>query len=308
MSTAQPNLVRELPCPMCGYDLRATPAGAEGMRCPECGAVTRPVHASRIPWLHRKERGRVRAYFQTIWMVLRHPAKLATEAHLNLPRRDAVMFHRVSVLLGTVIGAGLLMAAFAMRGDQVTYDLSAPAPAHAGSLPIHARLDMPLFALTDNFWVALPLVTSLWLWLVFSTATYRRLMDRGAGSRAQKNCVRQLLLYASGLVPVEMLFLGLCGVTGALLYGMDEGEREWLRGAPEQTLRVARIVLPLVMAAVWLIPTIVIIAWTGRAKAFRVALMTVVHPLCVAAGAVVTGAVVFWVIGYAAIAIYSMAH
>ena len=52
-------------CPACGYDLRATTSD----HCSECGlAIDRDaLQQSAIPWAHRRQIGRVRAYLKTLW-------------------------------------------------------------------------------------------------------------------------------------------------------------------------------------------------------------------------------------------------
>lgn len=54
-------------CPACAYDLR----GATSDCCPECGRSLDNLRSttSRIPWVHRKDLGHLRAYWQTVWMV-----------------------------------------------------------------------------------------------------------------------------------------------------------------------------------------------------------------------------------------------
>ena len=65
---------RELPCPNCGYDLRATPRSNSKARCPECGTLSSTCTSSQIPWLHRQHRGTTRAYLQTLHLLEPHEA------------------------------------------------------------------------------------------------------------------------------------------------------------------------------------------------------------------------------------------
>jgi hypothetical protein len=103
----------ELLCPECGYDLR----GLSSSRCPECGLEIDRTRfgQSILPWLHRKQIGRYRAFWRTVNLVSRHPKKLATE--MNCPARfaDAVKFRRVAVLhawvpLATLSSFGFISA------------------------------------------------------------------------------------------------------------------------------------------------------------------------------------------------------
>lgn len=95
----------ELYCPACGYDLRHT----RDPRCPECGnPFDRTILSiSRIPWVHRRELGRVRAGWRTIKLVLFSPGKLAEEVALPVSWPDAgrfrwVMVWGVALLIGSV--------------------------------------------------------------------------------------------------------------------------------------------------------------------------------------------------------------
>jgi hypothetical protein len=85
-----------LHCPACDYDLRALTGG----RCPECGlAIDRAaLSQSQIPWSHRGRIGRFRAYRKTVWMVFRHPKKVAADVSRPVSLDDARRFRRVTVL------------------------------------------------------------------------------------------------------------------------------------------------------------------------------------------------------------------
>jgi hypothetical protein len=86
-----------LRCPACDYDLRALAGG----RCPECGlAIDRAaLSQSQIPWAHRARIGRFRAYRKTVWMVFRHPKKVAADSSRPVSLEDARKFRRVTVIL-----------------------------------------------------------------------------------------------------------------------------------------------------------------------------------------------------------------
>lgn len=60
-------------CTHCQYNLR----GLTEPRCPECGRPFDPanLHTSLIPWVNRKQIGRVRAFFKTAWQASIRPRK-----------------------------------------------------------------------------------------------------------------------------------------------------------------------------------------------------------------------------------------
>jgi hypothetical protein len=85
----------DLFCPFCGYNLR----GIDSQRCPECGNVVdrSELLVCRIPWVHRKSIGRVKAYLQTVRMVISHPVRFGREAARPVPYGDARLFRWVTV-------------------------------------------------------------------------------------------------------------------------------------------------------------------------------------------------------------------
>ena len=93
-------------CPECGYDLQ----GITSERCPECGtAIDRSSLAeSRIPWEHRKQIGRVRAYRRTIWLVMARLKDLASESARPVNYAAAQRFRWVTILLVVLSMAAMI--------------------------------------------------------------------------------------------------------------------------------------------------------------------------------------------------------
>jgi hypothetical protein len=102
-------------CEGCGYSL----VGIVADRCPECGRAYDPSELpfARVPWLHRRRIGRIKAYFATVAMVLFTPTRFARELArpVRISIRDARRFRLTTcrfalacymVGFGTVLGLG----------------------------------------------------------------------------------------------------------------------------------------------------------------------------------------------------------
>lgn len=83
-------------CPACGYHLR----GVAGPRCPECGYDLAGLRSplSAIPWVHRRKLGRMRAYWQTVWMVTFQNRRFCEEYARAVDYRDARRFQWLTLL------------------------------------------------------------------------------------------------------------------------------------------------------------------------------------------------------------------
>ena len=79
-----------VPCPACGYDMRF----ATDDRCSECGLVVDRValSVSGVPWAHRRQIGRVRAFIRTVWQITLDKQRLRQELAKPQERRDARAF------------------------------------------------------------------------------------------------------------------------------------------------------------------------------------------------------------------------
>lgn len=96
-------------CPDCGYDLR----GLLSDRCPECGGDILALRRqeSLLPWRLRAERGRLRAFWQTVWWVTFRPRRFHREVAVPQPLSDARRFWLLTYL-HTVAGLTLILLLF----------------------------------------------------------------------------------------------------------------------------------------------------------------------------------------------------
>lgn len=83
-------------CPDCGYDLR----GSTSAVCSECGRSLDVFRAgeSQIPWSRRQTLGWFRAYWLTVWRVLRRPKVFCLEVVRPVSYADAQSFRWVTLL------------------------------------------------------------------------------------------------------------------------------------------------------------------------------------------------------------------
>lgn len=79
-----------VPCPSCGYDMRY----ATDNRCSECGLVIdrAALSVSGVPWAHRRQIGRVRAFVRTVWQITFDKQRLRQELVKPQQLRDARAF------------------------------------------------------------------------------------------------------------------------------------------------------------------------------------------------------------------------
>jgi len=116
----------ELYCPECGYNLHALESIG---RCPECGlTIDRAGFArSRIPWVHRRHLGRIRAYWRTLWLAILKPGTIAAEASRRVDYRDAQKFRFVTAFVAAVSVIAGLVGAMVWYGSAAIYSFITPA-------------------------------------------------------------------------------------------------------------------------------------------------------------------------------------
>ena len=89
-----------LRCPACDYDLLALTSD----RCPECGVLIdrSALSVSQIPWTHRARIGRIRAFRKTLWLMFRHPRRIARDVAMPVSLADAKRFQNIVIWLAFV--------------------------------------------------------------------------------------------------------------------------------------------------------------------------------------------------------------
>jgi hypothetical protein len=283
--TPPPQLLAALPCPACGYDLRGT-AFSPGATCPECGTrFPGPITASRIPWVHRRHRGRVRSLFKTLAFGL-HPKQFSAETVRRLSVSEARGFHRLCVFLAVAIVApGIAMGLWNNRNnhDMHGFDWSAP-----------------LLVLLDRGWAILPWALGSFVGLSLSLAVYRRMAAVGLPPGQRRRLV-PLAFYASARVLVEWPLLWL--ITAQI--GSTQYYPHWAYSVSPWPEFVARA-LACVAGLAFALPTAGLVLAAASRRRSRTALLFLVYPVLHVAILVVSLMLTMWAAGFVAIACRSM--
>jgi len=219
VSTLPSEITDDLYCPDCGYNLR----GLTGERCPECGSSIEGMRdrTSRIPWVHRKEIGLIRAYWATVWLVMFRQRRFVNEIAREVNYVDSQSFRWVTilhvaipVLIGAVIAAALL-----------------------GPTPFQ---DEVADALCQSIWPPILLYVCFVLFLAAATGVPSYFFHPKAIPIAQQNRAIALSYYACG--PLSVVVLGVPFAVAAPLVGDNDARILCLLLAP---------CLPAGMLAAW---------------------------------------------------------
>ena len=293
---------RALPCPRCGYDLRGSPRVPTGVRCSECGTITplagpNALTTSRVPWVGRRARGRVRTFILTVWLVVAKPQLLAREVEVAARLRDGRRFRMICLGVATMVATVWLLIG---RDQTDVYGWLPPVIDFPDLLPAEILLDRwyGVVLLTSGTWVA------FWLCLEF----YRGIVCLGGvpGPRYVRRRLSSLSQYSGGLFLVESFF-----VVPAWLLWLDRAHlRTVILLMPaniteRRNLLVAVIVLSLLAASIHLWASLPLVLRTGRWRVLRAILMTI-YPVAAFCLWIAIVTAINWAVGFVVLAVYTM--
>ena len=243
----------EIFCPDCGYDLRSI--GSD--RCPECGAAIdrSGMGVSRLPWARRAEIGSLRAYLQTLWMVVAHPRELAGEVARPVRLIDAKRFRMVTLFIALLAPAQITALLYGDRAASpapwpVLPDLgmmmsSTPPGTNVGAVPHRTLGRMLEMGIVPAVWLG------CWLFLCSASVAASVFFHPSSIALERQNRAVAISYYACApwvLTPLSVLSMTawLTAVRGG---GFRTGARVWLFAAAivPATQVVATYVAPMAM-------------------------------------------------------------
>lgn len=302
LGVSTPAIDVDLFCPQCGYNLRRSSSD----RCPECGqAIDRKtLGESNIPWLARRTIGRPRAYWRTVRLVLRHPARVGREGAKPILFAETIGFRRatVGILMATALAiAGSL---FVIGEFDFPIDLGdfAPSINLGGGLAMSPRgirlmdVYVPLIA-GWSVWVVAPIYVLLFLLALVGVGGYWL-------HPASLPIVRQNRAVALGnfacaplaLVPVAVVLLGLTLFVGNNVADNPDGGYGW--AALLIAIGVTTVGVFIAAVVMFYTVTLKIIRHATNASAGRLLTAAMVLPLSWLLLAVLTLALLPWVVGF----------
>lgn len=276
-----PAIEADLFCPRCAYNLR----GAVGSRCSECGYDLGNLRSPtcRIPWVRRRELGRLWAYWATVWMLLFRNRRFCEEYARPQRYADVRRFQWVTIALvfATVVAAVSLVC-LVVPPKTETASPFVQLWAIGSAEPSPTLLDR---AYAEQWPVGLLTVCVLPFLAAAAVMPTYFFHPRSIPAQQQDNGI-VLSGYAFGamsLVPV--LFVG--GLTAAgfsnqvwgwdTVPGMLVGSLAVGFGAWWVTLvRTARSTMPQLKSRLWLIGACTPVAWGALAAVFLLGLPLVI--------------------------------
>jgi len=274
-------------CPECGYSLRGHGSGdgAAEVCCPECGFAVdlRTLHRSIIPWVHRHEIGRWRAYWRTVWLVSQRPRLVAAEASKPLRIEDAEGFRRVTAVLAFVPLAALVLWGYTTAtAEYARIDFSLWQGLYIsfgkGSGPLLTRGHALGWVLE---WVVVAaLLLGLWLFVLGVTGIASYFFHPRHLNVVQQNRAVTLSYFSSAVLawtPVSVTILTL-GVACGQIRATDWQSAQLLRNASVVAV-VTGVVMLLGQAGIWYTDTLTMLRRASYGSWGRVATAALLLPV-----------------------------
>jgi hypothetical protein len=283
-------------CPNCQYNLRGLASG----RCPECGREfdVAQLSTSRVPWLHRREIGRFRAWWRTCWMALWRPGEIA--ASLNAPHcyADARRFWLVNVV---IVWLPLAVACFCYLLEITT------APLTISTL---MRGTTPTFWLEVNAsvpWTAAAIFPGIMagcflLFLLAATGGVSYLFQFIPGAPRQQDRAAALSLYTSGVLIAA--FVPVTALATLLMVAQFVTPGAWADPGNRIVLTYGGV--PLVVVVTWWFCIGRLYRRMSQSGLLRSAIVAVLLPVSTLLSAVITLGFLPWCIGVLRVIWYSV--
>ncbi len=197
-------------CSECTYDLR----GVVSNRCPECGHSLENLRSteSGIPWVHRRERGLLKSYWRTVWMVTFRNQRFSEECIRPVSRADAQSFRWVTIAHVFVPVTAVVVTSAIARAPKVVGDPLREL-IHRGPIP-------PLlwdYACTAGWPLAIGLALMLFF-LIAATGVPSDFFRPRNVPLARQNAASTLSYYACGPLAAFAILVLMMLSTTVLLY------------------------------------------------------------------------------------------
>jgi len=249
-------------CPACGFDLRGTTSD----RCGECGLeIDRAgLRVSGIAWTHRRQTGRVRAYWRTLWQIGLDPNAIRHETARPQEIADGRAFRRVTALL-VAIALLTAFAAVVSERDGLAFLAMQPERSFLGSPVPSAK---PLLLDLRIPWSAgatlRPVLPVCLILLAFHLTGVQRAVFRTPGlPPSHRERAAAIACYTTA--PLALLLPG--AICGLLAWVASDNERYPDFGAFPAAVRRALLTAAIVLVAFAVVGTLVRVAqWLARTR------------------------------------------